>query len=57
MVGRAWSLTPADGGGVDSSDQIMLVGVGTSDLLPDRALDAILDSALDSALAMTAVAS
>jgi len=51
MVAQAWSLTPAGREDVQFADAIMLVGVGTSDLPDDRALDAVIDSALAAASA------
>jgi G3E family GTPase len=48
MVGQAASLTPAPDGGTPAEADILLVGVGTTDL-PDAAqLDRILDGALAS---------
>jgi G3E family GTPase len=46
MVSRNWSLMPVDRDAERMSDAIILVGVGTADLPPDRELDAILDRAL-----------
>ena len=51
LVAQAWSLTPAGPEDVQFADAIMLVGVGTSDLPDDRALDAVIDSALAAASA------
>lgn len=45
LVSQDWSLAPSDDD-TPAPDAIMLVGVGTSDLPPDRELDAILDRAL-----------
>jgi G3E family GTPase len=49
MVGRAASLTPASDGGTSAEADILLVGVGTSDLPDTTCLDRILDGALASA--------
>lgn len=46
MVERAWSLSPDAAGDADRAADIVLVGVGTADLPPAAALDAILDRAL-----------